>query len=156
MSLLDQLRADTSGSNSNQEKWRTLPDRLSESIPDYQHGKIVLIRGEVIIIGSVRPMSLPRHFYAVLHSESTANNPEGSKKFPHHEHLEPKIRPGRARPAAMGINRYKAESETNYFTDPWVGWVNPDPTEFAAWIVNIMKNTTQDTPAMEEQHRAAQ
>lgn len=154
MGLLDQLRADDSGSAQYQNKWQALPERLTEVLPVYRHRKIVLIRGEVILTGVVRASITPRCIYAVLHSERTALDPAGSKNFSHHDLLVPQERPAGKRPVAMGINRYPAESETNYYTDPWVGWVEPNPIALAAWIAEIIRGTTQDTPAMEERYRA--
>jgi hypothetical protein len=154
MSLLDQLRADDSGNRRNHERWTVLPELFTEHFPTYKHGKTVLIRGEVIVIGSIRNIGLPRHFYCVLHSESTAANPAGSGKYPHHQLLDPQVRPPRARPVAMGVNRYKAESETNYYTDPWTGWLMPEPTALVAWISNILATTRQDTPQLEKMFSA--
>jgi len=151
MGLLDQLRADTGGTQQNHEKWSTLPMMLTDGIPDYKHGKIVLVRGEVILIGSVKNSSGSRHLYAVLHSERTAMDPAGSKNFSKHDLLGP--RPERHRPIAMGVSRYRADSETNYYTDPWVAWVPNDPDAMAAWIATIMTTTIEDTPAMERRRQ---
>lgn len=147
--LLDQLRNEDPEQKTNERhrKWSALPQILVELLPDYRHGKTVLIRGEVIVIGSVLNIGQPRHFYAVLHNEATAQNPAGSEKFPHHAGLPP--RPGQARPAAMGVSRYRAESETNYYTDPFVGWADHDPAAFAGWIAQTLQRTDQETPAME-------
>jgi hypothetical protein len=153
MGLLDQLRADTSGDHGKNDKWRALPDMLADAIDNYQHGKIVLVRGEVILIGSVRHASQPRHIYVVLHSERTAANPAESKNFSRHEQL-PKPRPGHARPISMGMSRYKADSEANYYSDPWIDWVQPNPESVTEWIASIISNTTQDTPNMEARYRA--
>jgi hypothetical protein len=150
--LLDQLRADDSGSRSHNEKWQELPSLLTDAIPEYKHGKTVLIRGEVIVIGSIKTPSLSRHLYAVLHSERSAANPVESKNVPKVGLLPPQ-RPGRARPAVMGISRYRAEAETNYYSDPWVEWVEPEPEPFVGWIVGIMTTTTEDTPYLEEKRR---
>lgn len=157
MSLLDQLRAgNTSNSSStNHEKWRPLPDLIADAIPNYQHGKIVLIRGEVIVIGCVRTGTLPRYFYIVIHNEHTAKDPAGSGKFPHHE-LLPMPRPGNKYPVSIGVSRYKADSETNYYTDPWVGWVDHNPEDVAIWISEILNNTSYDTPRLEEKYRTGQ
>lgn len=151
MGLLDQLRADTGGTSHNNEKWTALPMLLADSIPNYKHGKIVLVRGEVILIGSAKNPSGPRHLYAVLHSERTAMDPANSKSFSRHELLGP--RPGRGRPIAMGVSRYRADSEANYYSDPWVAWVQNDPDAMAAWIATIMTTTTEDTPDMERRRQ---
>jgi hypothetical protein len=152
MGLLDQLRADTGGTPQNNEKWSALPTLLSDRIPAYQHGKTVLVRGEVILIGNAKNFSGSRHFYAVLHSERTAMDPAASKNFTHHEKLGGP-RPPQARPIAMGVSRYRADSQANYFSFPWVAWIQNDPTAMAAWISMIITTTTEDTPHQERLYR---
>jgi hypothetical protein len=71
-----------------------------------------------------------------------------SGSFPHHDLLTTQ-RPGRARPCAMGVSRYRAEAEANYYSDPWVAWVTPHPEMFTAWVAHIMTTTIEDTPDME-------
>lgn len=146
-SLLDALRAEEPSQQHN--KWHGLVATLGAALPDYQHRKVTLIRGEVILQGSVRSGYGPRHLYAVIHNEATAMNPAGSGSFPHAALLQPAVRPPGARPAAMGVSRYMAEAETNYYTDPWVAWVTPAPETFTAWLLHIMTTTKEDTPAME-------
>lgn len=149
MGLLDELRADDSGGRRHNEKWRDLPSLLTDAIPEYKHGKTVLIRGEVIVIGQVKTPSLSRHLYAVLHSERTASNLPDSGNLS----LLPSPRPGRARPVQMGCSRYRAEAETNYYSDPWLEWVEPDPEMFVGWIAEVITTTTEDTPNLEKRRR---
>ena len=146
-SLLDALRSEEPSQQHN--KWHGLVATLTAALPDYQHRKVTLIRGEVIVQGSVRAASGSRHLYAVIHNEATAGNPAASGSFPKAAQLQPQERPAGARPAAMGISRYMAEAETNYYTDPWVAWVTPAPETFTAWLLHIMTTTTEDTPNME-------
>lgn len=146
MGLLDQLRNEDpeQKARDRHQKWSTLPATLDDMIPGYKHDRIVLIRGEVIVIGSVFSGILPRHFYAVMHNDSTARDPAGSGKFPHHKELSP--RPAGEHPIAMGVSRYRAEAETNYYTDPFVGWAAHTPGAFASWIAALLASTTEDTP----------
>jgi hypothetical protein len=152
MGLLEQLRADSPGGGGN-DRWKDLPQRLTDLVPQYKHGRTVLIRGEVIATGQVGTAFGPRHLYAVLHSERTAATVPEAPAFSHARSLDPPQRPAGKRPAAMGLHRYKAESETNYYTDPWVGWVDPEPDAFATWIAGIVLGTSRDTPQEERAHR---
>jgi hypothetical protein len=151
MGLLEQLRSDTADHGN--DRWKALPQRLTDLIPAYRHGKTVLVRGEVIAIGTVDAASGPRHLYAVLHSERTAATIPDSPAFSRAAALDPLSRPAGKRPAAMGLHRYKAESEGNYYSDPWVGWVAPEPGAFANWIAGIVTGTVCNTPQEERIYR---
>lgn len=150
MSLLDKLRDENPEEKARDryQLWSSLPNILVDLVPGYTHGKMVLIRGEVIITGSVSMAGMPRHLYAVLHTTQSAQKMKENGRFPYPEGLPE--RPDANQLVAMGISRYRAEAEVNYYTSPWTGLIEPNSQALASWIGNILNTTMQDTPAAEK------